>query len=754
MKSWSVRAQQWLIKDSLHQNIGVLAVIVFVVLLGNAVYVTGLRDSNPALQYPDLAISTSDQLIHGQNTSDPNIGYTTQALGSTAAHQLLHGHMPYWNYYEGVGSPLAGEMQSAALLPTTLLLALPGGVLLEHMLLEIIAGFFTYLFVKRLGLNAKVALLAGIMFALNGTFAWLQNAAFNPIAFLPMMLYGVETIFIRGTKSKTWMWLPIGLALSLYAGFPETAFIDLLFVALWTLAKLWQTWSDITRAQILKIGLGFTLGILLAAPILILFADYLPNANVGGHANAFAYASLGLIGLPARVFPYIYGDVHSTAWNTVVGDGGFITISIAFFAAIGLFSRMNTKLKGAIVFWIIACLLKSYGFRPAEKVWNLIPTIKNAAFYRYCVPSVEFAIIILAAYGLQGVLTKTITRARLASAYFVFSVGLIALAAIIKHYWALLVAGSEHKYFVLVSGLWAALVVGLLAATIVVVKRKYIYPIMFLIVSADVILMFFIPTFSTPKMTVDKSPVHFLQRNLGSTGRFYTLGPIQPNYGTYFNIGEVNTNDLPVPLLWTNFFTKKLDTNTDVVLFTGGYRANINGPSAFDEFLLNEKNFEYIDTKYLVTSHQQLTNSQIIASGLEEKYSDSVVDIYQLPSTTPYYQVTGNCNIYGTQDLSTVHVDCNKNGGNVVRKELFMPGWQATIDGKTVNVNEYGKLFQSINLSKGSHNVTFNFNPPYILEAWLLFGIAAVIVLYELSPEKIQSDAQAVVKRLQIRQKD
>ncbi len=53
---------------------------------------------------------------------------------------ILHGHLPWWNSFEGLGQPLVGEMQSAALFPLTLLFALPSGLFWFHISLEYIAG--------------------------------------------------------------------------------------------------------------------------------------------------------------------------------------------------------------------------------------------------------------------------------------------------------------------------------------------------------------------------------------------------------------------------------------------------------------------------------------------------------------------------------------------------------------------------------------------------------------------------------------
>ena len=739
MESWVTHARQLLLKAALHKNACALTVITLVVLAGNIVFVSGLRDPNPLLQYSGLATSISGRLAQGGYTIDNNIAFTTQTLGKAAASQLLHGHMPYWNHYEGLGTPLIGEMQSAALLPTTLLLALPNGVLLEHMVLEVVAGYFTYLFIKRLGLRFKVAVLAAVMFSLNGTFAWIANAAFNPIAFLPMMLFGVEAFFIENAKTRSWLWLPVGLALSLYAGFPETAFLDALLVVLWALARLWQSWSKTTRWQVIRLCSSFILGVLLATPVLVPFADYLLHADVGQHSAAFAYTSLSFMSLPVHIFPYVYGTIGNAipATSTWDGIGGYISITVAFLAVIGLFSRMNIKIKVLVALWIVACGLKAFGFRPAEDIWNLIPTIKNAAFYRYCIPSVYFACTLLAAYGLQDVLGRTMSRTRLLCAYAVFGIVFVFMVLLVGHYWHLLAAVPGHKYFAVVWSLWwAATMALLLAAAIVVVKSKYIYQTIFLLVSADVALMFLIPTLSTPTVAIDMAPVRYLQSNLG-TSRFYTLGPIQPNYGSYFNIAEVNTNDLPAPKAWTGYLTKNLDTNTGSILFTGVDRANASGPSAFDEFLRNEKNFEYIATKYLVTTHDQLSNNQTTAAELTKKYSNKAVDIYQLPNVAPYYQATGGCSIKD-ESINAAMVNCNSNG-SIIRKELYMPGWSVTANGKLVALHEHNATFQSLDLKKGTYNLKFTFSSPYSLYSWLVFAAALFFVVYGLFAEKLQN---------------
>jgi hypothetical protein len=140
--------------------------------------------------------------------------------------------------YQGVGTPLAGEMQSAAMFPPVLLLLL-GGLLYLHVLLELVAGIATFLLLRRLAVSEAVATVGGILFALCGTFAWFANGVVNPIAFLPVLLLGVE--LLRGAHPSLRRWGMVlaaaAIALPAYAGFPEVAFFDTLFATGWAVLR-------------------------------------------------------------------------------------------------------------------------------------------------------------------------------------------------------------------------------------------------------------------------------------------------------------------------------------------------------------------------------------------------------------------------------------------------------------------------------------------------------------------------------------
>jgi hypothetical protein len=79
-----------------------------------------------------LASLHGKQILPGYPWIDPTVGTYAQALGKLSADQWLSGRIPWWNYYSGVGVPLAAEMSPGAFfLPFVLLNHFPNGLLYQ-----------------------------------------------------------------------------------------------------------------------------------------------------------------------------------------------------------------------------------------------------------------------------------------------------------------------------------------------------------------------------------------------------------------------------------------------------------------------------------------------------------------------------------------------------------------------------------------------------------------------------------------------
>ena len=166
-----------------------LLALAFIVLLANAAILSGQFNCDPETLHATLATSGTLGIFPGSACYvDPAVALLTQPMGHLSAQDWLHGIIPWWNPYSGVGMPLAAEMQNESFfLPFVLLLHFHNGWFLQRMLFQLLSAIFTYAFLIRLNLTAAAALLGGALFALNGTFILTAGTVTAPIMFLPLL---------------------------------------------------------------------------------------------------------------------------------------------------------------------------------------------------------------------------------------------------------------------------------------------------------------------------------------------------------------------------------------------------------------------------------------------------------------------------------------------------------------------------------------------------------------------------------------
>ncbi|HSX23901.1 MAG TPA: hypothetical protein VLE74_02260 [Candidatus Saccharimonadales bacterium] len=693
------------------------------------------RSQNPILQRAGVASSLEPGILSGQNTIDPNDGFTSQALGHRAAESWLSGEAPYWNHYEGAGMPLAAGMQSAAFFPPVLLMHFYNGFIIFHFLLQLTAGITAYLFFRKMKARFSIAVVGGILFALSSTFVWLTNAAFNPVAFLPMLLLGIECAFTQAENKKRGGWILIALALglSLYAGFPETAFINAIFAYGWGAVRLFHIDKKARKKYITKLLIGSAVGVMLAAPILVAFLGYLPETIVGGHkSSAYANFALPLKTLPALFMPYIYGPIFGAIdagktqtllifWSNV---GGYLAMPLLFVGSFGLFSKRPRSMKLYLAIFSLVVILKNYGFKPIVLLVNAIPGMSQVAFYRYSMPVLDFAVIVLAVFGVEAFVKLTISRKKVIALTILASLATIGLAVYSRSLLHQLSAFPSHRLWAALSVSWALSSAGFIILCFLKPKLRLAGAL--LLLTADSLLMFSIPYLSLPKIKNDYRPVNYLQQNIG-LDRFYTLGPISPNYGSYFGIASVNINDLPLPKKWAEYIPAKLDNNATALVFTGNSRVDPAGPSSLEEFSKNINEFENVGGRYLVANHNQVSDEVKNGLGLNAAFSSATVDIFRLPDTKPYFDNSAGCQLIYTS-WDKVDANCNKQAV-ILRRELSMPGWSATINQQKQPVKSDNGIFQTVDVPAGKSSVVFRYAPPHIEIGYAVFAVGILIIL-------------------------
>src|SRR3954451_18591395 len=504
-----------------------------VVVIANSPSLLGVVDANPLGPRSGLVSSATPGWLPGERAADPNDGFASQALGHRAALDWIHLRTPWWNPYEGTGAPLAGEMQSGALFPPTLLTMFPNGQLYERVLLEILAGLASYLLLRRLSLGRWASATAGIAFALNGTFAWLAHAPINAVAMLPAMLLGVELAYSASLTGRRGGWWLIALtgAASFYAGFPELTYIGGLLGVCWFAWRCGCLHREHVHAFARKAACGAIVAVLLSAPLLVASLGYVAEASLGGHSGSRA----GDTHLPGHalsqlVLPYVYGPIFAFGdpelrlteiWGHV---GGFLSTSLLVLAVVGLFSRGRRGLRLMLLGWIVLTLARIYG-EPhlLSEVIGLLPGMSRVAFYRYGMPALELAVIVLAAIGLDEVARGRVPHRRLAGVTSIM-VAAVAVAAVGARPLAGQLGGgfSDHRYLA-GSAAWGAATVLAVAGAAMLRDARARICLASLVVAVDALVLFALPQGSSPRaVSVDLAPVRFLQRHLG-TSRFFTL---------------------------------------------------------------------------------------------------------------------------------------------------------------------------------------------------------------------------------------
>lgn len=757
-----------------------LASILAAVMVANLGGLLHLVTTNPLVLNADLASAKSGWLP-GLPYIDGNAGFTTQALGHLAILDWFHGHIPWWNPYEGVGSPLAGEMQSGAFFPPTILLVLHQGVFLLQLTLEVVSGWSTYFLVRNLGVGRSFSTAAGVAFGLCGTFAWLAHAPIRPAALLPLSLLGVERAVGAAKENRPggWRLLAVALALSISAGFPETCFIDGLFVALWSILRIAGAGRSLWRPIIGKLASGVAVAVALAAPLLVAFADYLPYGYIGGHGQGFAHVSLPESGLSQLILPYSLGpifgfrsppgasDTITLLWGSV---GGFLSVTVVAAGLVGLIGSRQRLLRLGLGGWILVCLLRTFGFPPIVHVFAAIPGVRFTAFYRYSDPSWELAAVVLAVLGLDDIARNVSRRRAMVGGTLI--TGALAIWAG-AHAWSLMThaigpPGSRHHAYPVASLAMAIAALSALAVGALMAGRRSVSAdveatsqaaqiehsrrrgrvLMAGVVGAESILLMGFTYLSAPVPTpLQLGSVGWLQAHLG-TYRFLTLGPIQPNYGSYFGIAEASINDLPVPRTWNTYIADHLDPNAIPAVFSGGGRINPAGPTPAQELTANLSSYEAVGIRYVVERSSgrdaqgrayPVPGTAPWPVGPREVYRDGFAEIWQLPSSAPVFSlrvpgvgaVPGSCAANGVGwDRAKVH--CSRRSV-LIRRVQFMPGWTATGNGVSMAVHEDTRfpsgLIQEVSLPAGTTTVQFTFLPPHEDPAIVVAVVALVVLL-------------------------
>ncbi len=208
-----------------------------------------------------------------------------------AASSMAHGLMPFWNPFTFGGMPFLADIQNAVLYPPYLLFPLfavgrlsPVPVEYSTVLHYLLAGGGTFLLARSLGLERLSATLSAAVFMLSGFMVAhaIHLTVISSVAWLPLITW----VLLQLMESRRWIFVPltgVGLALSIYAGFPQVFYYVFLFagtVFLFELVRLSRRDPSPGRTAIqlsVRFGVAVALALGLAAVQLLPTMELAPQ---------------------------------------------------------------------------------------------------------------------------------------------------------------------------------------------------------------------------------------------------------------------------------------------------------------------------------------------------------------------------------------------------------------------------------------------------------------------------------------------
>ena len=436
----------------------------------------------PALLGRFLVTTHSDQYIAGY------------AFRDFAAASLRAGDgFPLWNPFLQGGMPYVAAMHGDIFYPTFLLrMVLPTDVAMTwgFVLHVILAGLFTFGFLRAAGIGYYAALVGGMAYLMSGPIAGYVSPGHDGKLFVSALLpLACWLLTIGMREGRVWVWGALALTVGLAVLSPHPQLLQYMLLAagsyaLWLALERQGNAPRIPRPLAMRriahalgaVLLGFAMGAIQYLPVRE-YVEWSPRAGGKGWEHAVSY-SMPLEELVSTYLPQFSG-ILDAYWgrNGIHFHSEYFGAIALFLAVAGVFWIDRTGGRGFARFWlgtfVVSLLWTLGGSTPFYRiVYALVP---GTSYFR--APSTMmyvamFAVAVLSALGTERLLAARLSRRYivgwLAAAAFVAFVatagGLTNLATSVA------LPGREQavlaNHAALVAGAWRSFVFVLVAAGI------------------------------------------------------------------------------------------------------------------------------------------------------------------------------------------------------------------------------------------------------------------------------------------------
>lgn len=674
------------------------------------------------------------------------------------------GQIPFWNPYQFAGNPQLANVQSAVFTPLNMLFFVLPFVHAWSILIllqPLLAGLFTYLFVRKLKVSRAAAVLSAISFMFAGFITvWMAYGTLAyAILYFPLVLYGIERYRSKPDLAAKLI-VVFSIPLSLFSGHFQTSIYMLLAGASYGVYSFW-----LNKRKLLSLSMLFLVGLIISLPQLIpAIQFYQQSVRSGlyevGEVIPWSY-------LITVLAPDFYGNPvtrndwfgHYAEWSSFAG---VIPVMLAIFVL--FLDRKSSKVR---FFGVLAAfsLLLAYQTPLIDLLAKLkIPVLATSAASRIIV-LFSFGIAVLSGFGLDRLIVVWSKHRITKKMMLFFGVWIVLVIGA----WGMLL--SNNLFFLEKAGMQEFSIAkrnfilptffifsGIVVIFLGYFVKKEIY-IKLLILGLLVVVSFDVLRFSTKWMPFDlienmypeNGALTYLQKNVGNYRVFGNFGnegqtpfklqgiegydPLYVSrYGEFVSAagdGHLRGVDRSVVLMNKNGeYTKSMLDLLGVKYYlqSKGDGRNIwvfpfwEYPESFGSAVWSDEKYEiyenttaypraYVVHDYIVADSDQEVIDSILADDtdlretaiLEEKPQDAIEPCKGEDKVAIVNYSANRIEL----DVST---DCT---GLLFMSDNYYPGWNVYLDGTKSNIYRANYTFRAVVVPEGDHKVIFKYENWY-----------------------------------------
>ncbi|HXF95067.1 MAG TPA: YfhO family protein [Gemmatimonadales bacterium] len=345
--------------------------------------------------------------------SDQLSGYAIREWAGQ--HWRATGSIPLWNPMIFGGLPyVATAGHGDVFYPTSFLrLALPADLVtsLGFVLHYVLAGIFTYLLLRRLGVSWLGAVVGGMAYQLSGSLVSLPNPGHDGKLFVSTMLPLAFLALHAAVRERRW-WgfglLASSVGLSLLSPHYQMTYYLLIASGLFALYCAFGERDPEPmgpRLARLALALGAVgVGFGVAAPQLLPFLEYLPHSpraeTYGGFAASVSYA-VPWDHVPELLLAGFTGE-GETYWgsNPLKLHSEYLGLAVVALAALGFGDRRRRLIWWLTGIGLLFLLISLGGATPFYRLWwSVMPYVKKTRAPGMALYVVAFVTALFAAFG-------------------------------------------------------------------------------------------------------------------------------------------------------------------------------------------------------------------------------------------------------------------------------------------------------------------------------------------------------------------